>query len=285
MESSYDRSAHDIGNIVGFEHVNTAVPDQKAATHFYINALGLTRDPYMSTGTENMWINVGRTQFHLPTRKAQLLRGHVGIVIPDREALVHRLVAARKNLEGSSFECHERDGFVEATSPWGNRVRCYEPDERFGHMKLGIPYVEFEVPAGTANGIAHFYREVMGAPATFVDDGHGCCARVVVGVWQSFVFRETDRPLPPFDGHHVQIYIADFSGPHRQLRQRGLITEESSEYQYRFRDIVDPQSGRVLYTLEHEVRSMTHPLYGRQLVNRNPAQTQRDYVPGHDAFV
>ena len=32
--------------------------------------LGLTRDPYLMTGVGNMWINVGRSQFHLPTGKA-----------------------------------------------------------------------------------------------------------------------------------------------------------------------------------------------------------------------
>ena len=30
---------------------------------------------------------------------------------------------------------------------------------------------------------------------------------------------------------------------------------------------------------------MTHPLYARPLVNRNPAQTNRNYVPGRDAWV
>jgi hypothetical protein len=33
------------------------------------------------------------------------------------------------------------------------------------------------------------------------------------------------------------------------------------------------------------VRCMTHPLYARPLVNRNPAQTNRNYVPGRDAWV
>jgi hypothetical protein len=36
--------------------------------------------------------------------------------------------------------------------------------------------------------------------------------------------------------------------------------------------------------LEHEVRSLTHPLCARPLINRNPAQTNREYVRGHDAF-
>jgi hypothetical protein len=76
QEKVYDRSAEDLGNIVALEHVNVTVPNQELATHFYINGLGLTRDPYMMTGPANMWVNVGRSQFHLPTGKAQVLRGH-----------------------------------------------------------------------------------------------------------------------------------------------------------------------------------------------------------------
>jgi hypothetical protein len=58
-----------------------------------------------------------------------------------------------------------------------------------------------------------------------------------------------------------------------------------NQYQYRFRDIVDPASGRHLFTIEHEVRSTTHPMYLRPLINRNPAQTNRTYAPGHDQWV
>jgi hypothetical protein len=83
----------------------------------------------------------------------------------------------------------------------------------------------------------------------------------------------------------VQIYIASFSGPHRWLAERGLVTEESSWYQYRFENIVDPDSGRVLFTVEHEVRSLRSPLYLRPLVNRNAAQRQPTYQRGRDAFV
>src|SRR3954464_10940931 len=91
MAKQYDRSAEDLGNIVGLEHVNLLVPDQGLATLFYVSGLGLTRDPYLMTSVDNMWINVGRSQFHLPTGKAQKLRGRVGLVIPDRELLVKRL--------------------------------------------------------------------------------------------------------------------------------------------------------------------------------------------------
>jgi hypothetical protein len=40
----------------------------------------------------------------------------------------------------------------------------------------------------------------------------------------------------------------------------------------------------VLFTVEHEVRSMTHPLYARPLVNRNAAISNRNYRPGHEAW-
>jgi hypothetical protein len=103
-----------------------------------------------------------------------------------------------------------------------------------------------------------------------------------VGAGQHLVFRETDAPAPAFDGHHIAVYLADFSGPYRRLVERGLITEESDQHQYRFQDIVEPRSGKVLFTIEHEVRSMRHPLYARPLVNRNPDQSNRSYAPGYE---
>ena len=105
-----------------------------------------------------------------------------------------------------------------------------------------------------------------------------------VGAKQYFYFRETDAPERPYDGHHVQIYISDFSSPHRKLEELGLITEESDNYQYRFNDLIDLDSREVLFTVEHETRSQTNPMYGRPLVNRNPAQTNMDYKPGHDSL-
>ena len=62
MAKQYDRSAEDLGNVVGLEHVNLLVPDQGLATLFYISGLGLTRDPYLMTSVDNMWVNAGRSQ-------------------------------------------------------------------------------------------------------------------------------------------------------------------------------------------------------------------------------
>ena len=285
MECQYDRTSEDLGNIVALEHVNVTAPDQQLATLFYVAGLGLTRDPFLMISTSNMWINVGRSQFHLPTNKPQVLRGRIGVVLPDRAALLARLARVRKRLTGTCFDFSENESFVEAICPWGNRIRCHEPGESFGRVTLGIPYVEFDVPAGSADGISRFYRQIITTPATVGEDQDGRHVRVSVGVGQYFLFRETDRAVPPYDGHHVQVYVADFSGPHRRLAERGLIIEESDQHQYRFKDLVDPDSGKVLFTIEHEVRSMKHPLYMRPLINRNPAQNNMNYSPGRDAWI
>ncbi len=286
MATNFDRTAEDLGNIVALEHVNVTVPDQQLATLFYVKGLGLTRDPYIMTELDNMWINVGRSQFHLPTQKPQVLRGHAGLVLPDRSALLRRLASVKEPLAHTRFKVVEHEAYVEATCPWGNRIRCHAPDEkRFGRIQLGMPYVEFEVPPGVAAGIAEFYRLVLKTSATVEDDAAGCYARVMVGNAQHLHFRETERFSTDYDGHHIQVYLADFSGPYAWLFKQGLITEESDQYQYRFKDIVDPASGKLLFTIEHEVRSMTHPLYARPLINRNPAQSNRNYAPGYDATI
>jgi hypothetical protein len=284
MQRTFDRAAEDLGNSIHLEHVNVQIPDQRLATLFYAAGLGLTRDPAMMVGDGNMWINVGRSQFHLPTGNPQVLRGHTGIVIAGRAALLERLAAVRARLAGTRFDFSEHNDHVDATCPWGNRVRCYEPDPaRFGPINLGIPYVEFDVPVGTADGIAEFYRRMLEAPARVERDRtDGAVARVMVGRDQHLLFRETDRPLPEFDHHHVQIYIVNFSGPYRALRERNLISQEDNRYQYRFRDIVDLDSGRHLFTVEHEVRSVTHPMYLRPLINRNPMLTNMNYAAGYD---
>jgi hypothetical protein len=281
----FDRAAEDLGNAVHLEHVNVTVPDQRLATLFYVTGLGLTRDPYLMVSDTNMWVNVGRSQFHLPSGKAQVQRGHTGLVISGRAALLERLASVAKKLEGTAFAFSEHNDHVEATCPWGNRVRCYEPDaKRFGRITLGIPYVEFEVPVGTTPAISAFYPAIMGMPAR-LENGDGHVAIVNTGHGQQLRFRESERPQGEYDGHHVQIYVTDFSGPHRRLAERNLIYSEDNQYQYRFRDITDLENGKHLFTIEHEVRSATHPMFMRPMVNRNPAQTNRNYANGHDEWL
>jgi hypothetical protein len=283
-KSKFDRAVEDIGNIVTLEHVNTRVPDQQLAVTFYLMGLGLTRDPYLMAGTGNMWINVGRAQFHLPTHEqAQVLTGHTGLVIPHRDALLERLKSVKPALKGTKFAFAEHNDYVEVTCPWGNKIRCYEPGERFGAMRLGMPYVEIDAPKGTAAGIARFYNKIIGTNAKAEKDGGDDVARVASGDGQQLIFRETDKKLPKYDGHHIAIYLADFSGPYKKLLKRGMVSEESDQHQYRFLDIFDPKDDKVLLRIEHEVRSMRHPMYARPLVNREPRMNNRNYVPGYES--
>jgi hypothetical protein len=267
---AFNRATQDIGNIVEFGHVNISVPNQQLAIVFYLMGLGLTREPYLQVGVENAWINVGTSQFHLPVRGIQVLRGKVGLVMPDLGALMLRLARVESMLAGTQFRFKQTDAGVEVTCLWGNRIHVHAPDAaRFGSLTLGMPYVEIDVAPGTAAGIGRFYRDILAAAQVDVgQDGQGAFARIPLGLQESLVFRETTRTLAAYDGHHIQITVADFSGVHRRLLERGLVTEESDASQYRFQDIVDLDSGKVLATLEHEVRSMRHPLFGRPLVNR-----------------
>jgi len=276
----------DTGNLVLLEHVNLTIPDQRLATAFYVSGLGLTRDPYLMVGVTNMWINVGRSQIHLPQGEAQHLRGHVALVAGERQSLVKRLRAVQPWLEGTAFGWTERADRVEVTCPWGNRYDCLDQevsggDFRWSGIDLGIAYVQLDVPAGCAESIAAFYREVFNASAE-VRDSNGLQQAVIpIGTHQQLVFAETHAAPPEYDGHHIQIYVANFSGPYTWLAGHGLAYGEEP-HQYRFADVIDPSSGAHCFRLEHEVRSLRHPLYARPLVNRNPDQGNRAYGSGRD---
>jgi len=261
----------DVGNIALLEHVNVQIDDQALSTLFYIVGMGFTRDPEMMVGLENMWVNLGEQQFHLPTGKPQVLRGHVGIVTPSLDALAGRLEAVAPKLEGTKFAWSRSKDCIEALSPWGNRYRCYEPSPEFGPMRTGIPYVQFDVPRGAARGIAAFYDQIIGAPATVTSRDGSDAAEVSVAQYQKLIFRETDD-VAAYDGHHIAVYVANFSRPYALLAERGLITEEPRNHQFRFVDIVDPATNQKLFSIEHEVRGLKHPLYRRPLVNRTVGQ-------------
>jgi hypothetical protein len=278
-------AAEDVGNIVMLEHVNTCVDDQLIATNFYLVGMGFTRDPYMNVGLNNMWVNVGEQQFHLPSRQPQVFSGHTGIVVPSLGELQARLEMVKDALKDTSFGYTAAGDHVDVTTPWGNLLRCYEPAPRFGDVFIGIPYVEVLTRRGTADGIARFYQQVMQAPASVVEDGGDAVARVSIGTHQWLNFRESDAEIRPYDGHHIAVYIANFSGPFEWLKERDLIKEDVRNHQFRMQEIVDPDTGEHLKTFEHEVRGLFHPMFRREMVNRNASQNMAGYMRGHDALI
>ena len=102
----------DVGNIVSLEHINVQIPDQSLATLFYVVGMGFTRDPYLNVGLNNMWVNVGEQQFHLPTRSPQVIDGHIGVVVPNLDALEGRLKTIGEGLKGSKFAYSRSDDSI-----------------------------------------------------------------------------------------------------------------------------------------------------------------------------
>ena len=295
-DATYDRTTQDVGNIVALEHVNVTVVDQTLAGLFYVSGLGFTRDPFIDFGMLNMWVNVGSQQIHLPRGpESQVLRGTVGVVVPSLDELKRRLEkfdgVFGSELEGMQYSVSGKADTLAVTCPWGNRLRVHGASEDFGGLRLGIPYVEIDIAAGGAAGVGRFYEELLRAPAALSDLDGDPVSHVRVGRHQALRFRESSQPLPAYDGHHIAVYLADFSTPYAGLLDLGLITQETDEHEYRFQDIVDLDTGEVLATLEHEVRSTYHHMFGRELINRNAGNSYletnkfRTYDAAQDSFV
>ncbi len=286
MVTEFDRASESLGNILHMEHVNLLIPDQQLAILFYVTGLQFTRDPFLMVGIDNMWVNMGRSQMHLPCREPapQKLRGTIGMVVPNLDQVEESLQNVATALSGTEFSFSRNSTFIEATCPWGNSIRLHNPAPEFGKMQAGLPFVELNSPEGSSESIARFYKEIMGASVKIAKRNGKPCTSITTGPSQFLHFIETKTAQPDYDGHHIAIYIADFVGPYKKLMERGLISTESDAYEWRFIDIVDIETGEVLFKIEHEVRSATHPLYARPLLNRNPAQSNRSYRRGQDNF-
>ena len=93
------------------------------------------------------------------------------------------------------------------------------------------------------------------------------------------------------DGHvggnawQIALHTSRLSGgldDTRRLVAKGLIIQESDQHQYRFLDIVDVDTNKPIFRIEHETRSMRHPMFNRTFINRNPDMSNRNFVPGYE---
>lgn len=160
---------------------------------------------------------------------------------------------------------------------------------------LGIDYVEFNVPRSD-NGvlvtqIAQFYEYAMEAAVSVTQDGTDHIAIVGFGTIspdgrpsQCLLFRESDKEIPPYDGHHVALYVGrdsmDFEEIFQNSEQAGIVwvnprfsdkamnlTSAKKWKQFRFKEILDLQTGKTIFTLEHEVRSVDHEAWPAKKVH------------------
>jgi hypothetical protein len=266
----------DLGSVVFFEHVNLRVTDHRLATAFFVEGLGLTRDPFRMVGTRNMWVNVGRQQFHLPIGEPTTLHGEVGVVLPDLETTATRLEALGPVLRDTAFGVRRDDGTLVTTTPWGHRMRLHAAGPSWGLAPQAVAYVEFWVAAETASTIAAFYRDVLQCSVEVEGPRGRAVAVVAVGPHQHFRFQERpDGRLIP-SNNHVAVYLTRFHQIYAALEKLGVIMEPEAGEQFRFADIVDPVTGQRVYSFEHEMRSLYHPDYRRPLVNRTPVPYRVD---------
>jgi len=145
-------------------------------------------------------------------------------------------------------------------------------------LGLGLRSVALAVPPGAASGICAFYQVALGASATLEKGQEGelggrQVCRVAIGFHQELRFEETTDPIPEYDGHHIAVYVNRFEDLYKRLHHKGLVWNNPRfpQFQYdtledalrhrefRFKDLVHPETGKHLYTLEHEVRSLNHP--------------------------
>jgi catechol 2,3-dioxygenase-like lactoylglutathione lyase family enzyme len=264
--AKYDRRSQDVGNIILFEHLNLCVPDFDMAVRFYVLGLCMTRDPYYMVGTNVLWLNNGYQQIHLLKGNAQVFRGETTLLVPDIQPIADNLKKIAPGLAGTRFDWLKKDGVVSAVCPWGNHYRIMQAGDDT-HRTRGIPHLRADIPSGAAAPVADFYESVLQAK---VDRGLLGAGEAVVqlGPGQTISFKESGTEPPDFDGHHICVYLANLSPSYQWLLERSLVTSEDNTYQYRFQDIVDPNSGHTLYKLEHEVRGLYHPMYMRPLINR-----------------
>ena len=164
----------------------------------------------------------------------------------------------------------------------------------------GIDYIEFFVPIKeNSNGketigkIAQFYDFFFDATTSTVYDGTSHIAIVAFGKIgedgrseQSLLFREssssrTNNIVNDDDigtGHHIAIYVGENDDDYEVAVQNCLdggllwvntmfkdrvldVASAMKDKQFRFKDIIDLETGEVLYSIEHEIRSVEHHLF------------------------
>ncbi|KAJ1630076.1 hypothetical protein T492DRAFT_907122 [Pavlovales sp. CCMP2436] len=160
------------------EHINVNVPDRELARKFYVTALGGIENP-SGTNERQLHVNVGVSQFHLPTLRSVLGREPVDVAqrwggtleLLSSEPLAN--IAAR--VQAAGYSCVESGDALAIEGAYGSSlvVRRANPAlasavaERQGHAGgsgslLALTRATLLCPAGHAGRIARFFSRVLG---------------------------------------------------------------------------------------------------------------------------
>jgi hypothetical protein len=266
----------EVGTIVHFEHVNYRIPEHRNAHLYFCRGLGFTRDPTRMVGIDNMWVNLGRNQFHLQIGPATPFRGEVGVIVPDLDEVARRFTEDQPHYEGTQFSCVREGETLRTTTPWGHLVRVHPAGLLPNRFPQAIGYVELWVAPGTAAGIAAFYHDVIGCPAEVLPVEGAPTAQVSVGPGTTLRFAERPDGGAVPHTNHVAVYLSNYHATYEKLSQLGCIMQEDADEQFRFHHMKDPKTKRLLFSFEHEMRSLHHPDFGKPLINRVELPWRRD---------
>lgn len=263
----------EVGGMLHLDHVNFQIPEHDLATVFFINGLGLTRDPFRRADETNMGVNVGLQQFHLPRRGVTPpFPGVVGLVVPDLTAIRARLMRLERlgKFSDTPYAAEFGDDIAEITSPFGFRLRLHAAGTVPFSRPLGIVYVEIFIPPDTAGAIATFYREIFRA-ITNVEVVDGAPTAIInAGPFQTLRFIERGGENHDTHNFHVSFHVTHYNEVRERIAASGALVGEGRGQVFFFDRIFDPESGATVFPFENEVRSIYHPDFMRPLVNRWP---------------
>mmetsp|Transcript_25824 Transcript_25824/g.45859 ORF Transcript_25824/g.45859 Transcript_25824/m.45859 type:complete len:302 (-) Transcript_25824:151-1056(-) len=279
------------------EHLNLDVLDQEVAEAFYCGVLGCSKDPKRPKH-RTLHSNCGYlTQFHTgKEEKAQIWRGVIELAFTPEalQKVVERVASLERKAEKNPFTVVSRaSSSLRLRGPFGNDFLLraatkpqftYLSDAKHGiracsegSAPLGISSVTVACAPGKAREIAKFYLEVFHFPIEFAQANGEKKSTVVAGNGaQQIFFLETEGVAVDEDrGEHMAIYIGDFEGCFKRCKNLGLVwvnprfkhldntetlEDARSSQTFRIRDVKGWDTGEHLLRLEHEIRSLKHPL-------------------------
>jgi len=225
---------------------------------------------------------------------SQIWRGAISIVYPTQEAC-DTAVQRLERIKGTEVMAQSKlalrpaaqGGASLVTCPFGNSFLLRQAvgaelhglgpsvGQRASSDKsapLGVASISLTCPAGTAKHIATFYSSVLGM-AVGGEDRRAVVSSASGAQTIQYVEVGAGEELPKYTGDHLCVYVSDYEAVFERCLAAGVVwvnprfthldksetLEEAWHYkQFRFKDIPGPD-GTVIYTQEHEVRTIEHP--------------------------
>ena len=265
----------EIGGVLHLEHFNFEMLDHDIATIFFMNGLGLTRDPYRRADENNMGVNVGMQQFHLPRRgrKTPPFYGEVGLVVPDIQLIRARLERLDRmhRFEGTAYQITAvGEKNLKLISPWGIPMRLWQAGVLPFQRPLGLAYVDIPVKHGKTGELVVFYQELLKTPYRQERLNGETAAIFTVGPHQYLRFRERDLEDYNLYDFHVAYYVTNYNEVRDAAMKVGKLQGEGRGQVCFIEGPFDPVSGKSILKFQQEWRSVYHPDFMRPLVNRWP---------------